>query len=67
MKYLSKYHDGIALEWQSLSWASKFLVAYALIMIAVLLFTYAWSLNDHRFIREVGIWVKPMKFMALCW
>ena len=26
--------------------------------------TYVWSLNDHRFIREVGIWVKPMKFMA---
>ena len=67
MKYLSKYHDGIALEWQSLSWASKFLVAYALVMIATLLFTYAWSLNDHRLIREVGIWVKPMKFMALCW
>ena len=67
MKYLSKYHDWIVLDWQSLSWASKFLVAYALVMIAVLLFTYAWSLNDHRFIREVGIWVKPMKFMALCW
>jgi hypothetical protein len=39
-------------------------VAYVLIMIASLLFTYAWSLNDHRFIREIGIWVKPMKFMA---
>ena len=64
MKYLYKYQDWIALEWQSLSWASKFLLAYALIMIAALLFTYAWSLNDHRFIREVGIWVKPMKFMA---
>ena len=64
MKYLPKYHDWIALKWQSLSWASKFLVAYALVMIATLLFTYAWSLNDHRFIREVGIWVKPMKFMA---
>jgi len=64
MKYLYKYQDWIALEWQSLSWASKFLLAYAFIMIAALLFTYAWSLNDHRFIREVGIWVKPMKFMA---
>jgi hypothetical protein len=39
-------------------------VVYALIMLATLLLTYAWSLNDHRFIREVGIWVKPMKFMA---
>lgn len=64
MKYLYKYQDWIALEWQSLSWASKFLLAYAFIMIAALSFTYAWSLNDHRFIREVGIWVKPMKFMA---
>ena len=52
------------MQWQSLSWASKFLVVYALIMLATLLLTYAWSLNDHRFIREVGIWVKPMKFMA---
>ena len=67
MKYLYKYQDWIALEWQSLSWSSKFLLAYAFIMIAALSFTYAWSLNDHRFIREVGIWVKPMKFMALCW
>jgi hypothetical protein len=64
MNYLYKYHDWIDLQWQSLSWASKFLVVYALIMLACLLLTYAWSLNDHRFIREVGIWVKPMKFMA---
>ena len=64
MKYMYKYHDWIDLQWQSLSWASKFLVVYALIMLATLLLTYAWSLNDHRFIREVGIWVKPMKFMA---
>jgi len=64
MNYLYKYHDWIDLQWQSLSWASKFLVVYALIMLSCLLLTYAWSLNDHRFIREVGIWVKPMKFMA---
>ena len=64
MNYLYKYHDWIDLQWQSLSWASKFIVVYALIMLATLLLTYAWSLNDHRFIREVGIWVKPMKFMA---
>ena len=64
MNYLYKYHDWIDLQWQSLSWASKFLVVYALIMLACLLLTYAWSLNDYRLIREVGIWVKPMKFMA---
>jgi len=64
MKFFFKYHDWIDLQWQSLSWASKFLVVYALVMLAALLLTYAWSLNDHRFIRDVGIWVKPMKFMA---
>ena len=26
--------------------------------------TYVLSLNDARTLREVGIWVKPMKFMA---
>ena len=33
-------------------------------MVFALLITYAWSLNDHRLIREVGVWVKPMKFMS---
>ena len=55
--------NGIALKWQSLSWASKFLVSYGLIMLLALVFCYVWSLSDHRLIREVGVWVKPMKFM----
>ena len=55
--------NGIALEWQLLSWASKFLVSYGLIMLLALVFCYVWSLSDHRLIREVGVWVKPMKFM----
>jgi hypothetical protein len=50
--------------WQSLSGSSKFLVNYGLIMFIALIFTYAWSLNDDRLIRDVGVWVKPMKFMA---
>ena len=33
-------------------------------MLMVFILTYLWSLNDHRLIREVGVWVKPMKFMA---
>ena len=49
---------------QSLSWASKFLVGYGLIMLVALIVTFAWSLNDDRLIREVGVWVKPMKFMT---
>ena len=55
--------NGIAVAWQSLSWASKFLVSYGLIMLLALVFCYVWSLSDHRLIREVGVWVKPMKFM----
>ena len=33
-------------------------------MLVALALTYAWSLNDDRLIRDVGVWVKPMKFMA---
>ena len=54
---------GMTVEWQSLSWTSKFLVSYGLIMLVALAISYAWSLNDQRLIREVGVWVKPMKFM----
>ena len=42
----------IKLAWQSLSWGSKFLVVYGFVMLASLILTYAWSLNDHRLIRE---------------
>lgn len=49
---------------QSLSWTSKLLVIYGLIMLVALVLTFAWSLDDDRLIREVGVWVKPMKFMA---
>ena len=59
-----KYQEWIGFEWQLLSLTSKFLVGYGLLMLITLVLTYVWSLNDHRFIREVGIWVKPMKFMA---
>lgn len=52
------------LAWQSLSWPSQFLLGYGLLMIIACSVTYAWSLHDHRLIREVGVWVKPMKFMA---
>ena len=63
MNHWYPIQNGIALEWQSLSWASKFLVSYGLIMLLALVFCYVWSLSDHRLIREVGVWVKPMKFM----
>jgi hypothetical protein len=51
-------------EWQSLSVSSKILVSYGFFMLIALLLTYIWSFNDSRLIRDVGVWSKPMKFMA---
>jgi hypothetical protein len=59
-----KYQEWIGLDWHTLSWASRFLVIYGLSMVLALILTYAWSMNDERLIRDVGVWVKPMKFMA---
>ena len=50
--------------WQSLNWTSKVLVSYGVLMLMALMLTCMVSLNDDRLIRDVGIWVKPMKFMA---
>lgn len=50
--------------WQAMSSSSKFLIIYGLLMLLALILTYTWSLHDDRMIREVGVWVKPMKFMA---
>ena len=54
----------IALKWSPLSIASKVLVIYGGLMLAALGITYLVSLTDIRTIRDVGVWVKPMKFMA---
>jgi len=64
MEHFYDYKECIDLAWRSLSWTSKFLVSYGVLMLIALILTYAWSLNDHRLIRDVGVWVKPMKFMA---
>lgn len=47
-----------------LSSASKFLMLYGALMWLACGLTYVLSLNDARTLREVGIWAKPMKFMA---
>lgn len=52
------------LDLSRLSFASKFLIVYGALMWLACGLTYIISLNDLRTIREVGIWVKPMKFMA---
>lgn len=53
-----------ALDVTTLSWASQFLMAYGALMWLACGLTYIRSLSDARTLREVGIWVKPMKFMA---
>jgi hypothetical protein len=44
--------------------ASKTLMVYGALMCVALGLTYLYSLGDERALRGVGIWNKPMKFMA---
>jgi len=48
----------------SLSTTQKILFYYCLSMLVALALTYLWSWFDLRTLRDVGIWAKPMKFMA---
>lgn len=50
--------------WMSWSHASRALVLYGAAMAIALMATYVISWGDNRTYRDVGIWVKPMKFMA---
>ena len=56
--------SGSALAWSGMSTAQKTLCVYGLLMALVLLPTLALSWVDLRTLHEVGIWAKPMKFMA---
>ena len=47
-----------------LSMASMGLLIYGGLMWLACGLTYLLSLNDVRTLREVGVWIKPMKFMA---
>jgi len=51
-------------DFASWSLASKCLFIYGGLMLLALVLTYLVSLSDVRTFREVGVWVKPMKFMA---
>jgi len=51
-------------DWATLSSASKCLVIYGALMWLACGVTYLVSLGDSRTLREVGIWIKPMKFMV---
>jgi hypothetical protein len=52
------------LDLSNLSFASKVLMVYGALMWLACGLTYIISLNDLRTIHEVGVWVKPMKFMS---
>jgi hypothetical protein len=47
-----------------LSKPSAALILYGGLMLLAFVVTFVESLNDARTIRDVGIWIKPMKFMA---
>jgi hypothetical protein len=64
LSFLDLSQKFIALNWSALSLASKVLVIYGGLMLAALGITYLVSLTDIRTIRDIGVWVKPMKFMA---
>ena len=51
-------------DWSTLSFASKILIAYGALMWLACGVTYVLSLTDARTLRDVGVWIKPMKFMA---
>ncbi len=51
-------------SWSGLSRSSQFLVVYAALMVLALAVTYLVSLGETQTLRGVGIWAKPIKFMA---
>ena len=51
-------------QWSVASAASQILVIYGSLMTLIFLITYAVSMGDKRTLRDVGVWAKPMKFMA---
>jgi hypothetical protein len=51
-------------SWSSLSRTSQVMVVYAAMMLLALIVTFVVSLSETQTVRGVGIWAKPMKFMA---
>ncbi len=52
------------LRFSDFSTAQKNLCIYAAVMVFLLIVVFGVSLVDERSLREVGIWAKPMKFLA---
>jgi hypothetical protein len=61
---LESSHGWATSYWASESVASRILLVYGALMLLAFLATFALSIGDSRQYREVGVWVKPMKFMA---
>jgi hypothetical protein len=61
---LAEGFSWLGLDMSSMSTASKILIIYGMLMWLACGITYFLSLTDARTLRDVGIWVKPMKFMA---
>jgi hypothetical protein len=64
LTFLSGSLSRFGLDRSAFSFACKVLMGYGTLMWLACGLTYIISLNDLRTIREVGIWIKPMKFMA---
>lgn len=64
MNHHHVYQNWITSEWESIGFYSRILVCYAVIMALLLIITLIVSMYDLRVIRDVGVWVKPMKFMS---
>jgi hypothetical protein len=54
----------LSFDWSTLSTPSKILVVFGVSMGLACAITFLVSLNDARTIYGVGVWSKPMKFMA---
>lgn len=64
VNHFSHFAPWLALDWRRLSLPSQFLLLYGAWMWLACAMTYARSRSDIRVLRGVGVWVKPMKFMA---
>lgn len=64
LNFFSNSSSWAGFGWHGLSQPSRVLIAYGSLMWLCCGLIYFISLNDARTLREVGIWVKPLKFMA---
>ena len=58
------FPDSKNVSWSALSRTSQVVVIYAALMVLALGVTFLISIDDPQTLRGVGIWAKPMKFMA---